>query len=107
MPHETSMMDSSDVRPERRVCTISLPDSPALTLTSPWMVQAGWTSLFYATVRNEPELVERLLTCGADPEHRDKKGVKAIDWAEHLGFDDTCSVFEDFASRLVPSRTYL
>lgn len=64
--------------------------------------QAGWTCLFYATYHNEANIVQYLLMHGADPEKKDKRGMTAVDWGEHMGFGETCAVFSSFESQLAP-----
>ena len=60
--------------------------------------QAGWTCLFFATYRNKINIIQFLLMRGADPDHQDKRGMKAVD----LGPDDKRSVFAQFESALEP-----
>lgn len=62
--------------------------------------QAGWTSLFHATHHDESAIVGKLLINGANPEHTDKQGFKAVQWGEYMGFEHTCRVIEDFQSSL-------
>lgn len=56
--------------------------------------------MFYAAFHNEVAIAEKLLQRGADPEHRDSKDMKAIDWGEHMGFGNICSLFEIFKAQL-------
>ncbi|CAN0360000.1 unnamed protein product, partial [Scytosiphon promiscuus] len=60
----------------------------------------GWTCLFYATYHNEANIVQYLLMHGADTEHKDSRGMAAVDWGEHMGFGETCAVFSSFESHL-------
>lgn len=62
--------------------------------------QAGWTCLFYATYHNEVSIVQYLLVRGANLDHKDKRGLKAIDWGEHMGFGETCAQFANFNPKL-------
>ncbi|CAN0478715.1 unnamed protein product, partial [Scytosiphon promiscuus] len=45
-------------------------------------------------------VVQFLLARGADPERKDKRGMKAIDWGEHMGFGEICALFARFESQL-------
>ncbi|CAN0414356.1 unnamed protein product, partial [Ectocarpus sp. 12 AP-2014] len=63
---------------------------------------AGWTCLFYATYHNESNIVHYLLMHGADTDHKDKRGMTAIDWGEHMRFGETCAIFSRFESQLAP-----
>lgn len=69
-------------------------------LHHPFIRQAGWSCLFYATYHDEVNLVQFLLERGADPERKDKRGMKAIDWGEHMGFGEICALFTRFESQL-------
>lgn len=62
--------------------------------------QAGWTCLHYATYHNESNIVQYLLMHGADLDKRDNRGMKAIDWGEHMNFGETCAIFSSFESHL-------
>ena len=73
----------------------------ALTIL-PGCRQAGWTCLFYATYHNEANIVQYLLMHGADPELKDKRGLTAVDWGEHMGFGETCAIFSSFEYQLAP-----
>ena len=66
------------------------------------LAQAGWTCLFYATYHNEANIVQYLLMHGAEPEHKDNRGMTAVDWGEHMGFGETCAIFSSFESQLAP-----
>ncbi|CAM9559082.1 unnamed protein product, partial [Ectocarpus fasciculatus] len=76
------------------------------TLAAPIRIKrtfkAGWTCLFYATYHNESNIVHYLLMHGADTDHKDKRGMTAIDWGEHMRFGETCAIFSRFESQLAP-----
>lgn len=46
-------------------------------------------------------MVQFLLARGADPERKDKRDMKAIDWGEHMGFGEICALFSRFESHLL------
>ena len=77
------------------------PHDEVISFSCPAARQVGWTCLFYATYRNEANIVQYLLMHGADPDKKDNRGMTAVDWGEHMGFGETCAVFSSFESQLV------
>lgn len=62
---------------------------------------AGWTCLLYATFHGEGEIVEYLLLRGSNLDHRDLRGMTALDWSELLEHHDLSSFLDSvtFARR--------
>ncbi|CAM9540043.1 unnamed protein product, partial [Discosporangium mesarthrocarpum] len=61
---------------------------------------AGWTCLFYGTFHNEVDIVSKLLERGADVEHKDKRGMLAVDWGDYMDFGEICHLLEHFQPAL-------
>ena len=56
----------------------------------------GWNSLFYAADAGHLDIVQILLDEGVDKDIKDKKNIRAMDWAKMKNYDDTVSYLERY-----------